>query len=250
MKRQARSRQARQAVRMARRRAAGMAVAVLVLLGTGAMALERLLDPASFPVRTLRLGGELAHIDRAQVRDLALAHAAGGFLRVDVDGMRAAVGALPWVREAAVRRVWPDIIEVEVREHRALAQWRGSALLSEQGVLFSPPRAQWPEGLPAFTGPDGSAAGVVQRYRELHGILGPVGLTVVSLEMSERRALRLGLDNGLMVLLGRDDPQARLERFVRVYPKALEQQAAGIMQVDLRYTNGFAVAWKKAAPAV
>ncbi|MGE0082178.1 MAG: cell division protein FtsQ/DivIB [Thiohalomonadaceae bacterium] len=250
MRRQARARRDRQAARAARRRLFGRLLIGVVLLGAGGFALERLLDPARFPVRTLRLGGELAHIDQAQMRDIALAHAAGGFLRVDVEGLRAAIGSLPWVREAAVRRVWPDTIEVELREHHALAQWRSEALVSEEGVLFAPPRSQWPEGLPAFSGPDGSVTAVAQRYRELREILAPIGLTVASLDMSERRALSLGLGNGLTVLLGRDDPQARLERFVRAYPKALEQHAAGIAQVDLRYTNGFAVAWKKAAPAV
>lgn len=250
MKRQARARQDVQAVRTLRWRLIGRLLIVIALLGAGGFALDYLLEPSRFPVRTVRLGGELAHVDAAEVRDIVLAHTSGGFLRVDVAGLRETIGALPWVREVAVRRVWPDLLEVDVREHRALAQWRAEALVSEEGVLFAPPRSQWPEGLPAFSGPDGSAAGLAQRYREVREILGPIGLTVMYLDLSERRALQLGLGNGLTVLLGRDDPLARLERFVLVYPKALEQHAAEIAQVDLRYTNGFAVAWKKDAPAV
>jgi cell division protein FtsQ len=248
MKRQARTRKAQQAGRAARRRGLAFVLVFFAVFGVSAFAAERFLEPDSFPIRTLRLGGEVIHTSGEQVRAIAAAHAAAGFFRVDVDAMQAEIGALPWVRDVAVRRVWPDVIAVDLREHRAVAQWQDAALVSTEGHLFTPAQQQWPSGLPRLAGPQGSAAGVAQRYRELREVLAPLGLGIAGLSMSERRALRLRLDNGLVVLLGRDDPQVRLERFVRVYPKALAERAADIAQVDLRYTNGFAVAWKKPDP--
>jgi cell division protein FtsQ len=232
----------------ARLRVAGLMLALVAVIGAVGLGVQHLLEPSALPVRTLRLGGELTHTRGEHVSAIAQAHAAGGFLALDVDAMRSEINALPWVREVAVRRIWPDVVAVELREHHALARWGEAALVSEEGHVFAPADSDWPQGLPVLAGPQDSAPGVAQRHRELRQILAPLGLGVAALRMSERRALELHLDNGLVVLLGRDDPQARLERFVRVYPTALAGRADGIAQVDLRYTNGFAVAWKKPNP--
>ena len=247
MRRQARphDRQTRWPMRL---RVAALTLALAAVVGATGAGVQHLLEPTALPVRTLRLGGELTHTRSEHVRAIARAHAAGGFLALDVDAMRSEINALPWVREVAVRRIWPDVVAVELREHQALARWGEAALVSEEGHVFAPADSEWPQGLPVLAGPLDSAPGVAQRYRELHQMLAPLGLGVAALRMSERRALELRLDNGLVVLLGRDDPQVRLERFVRVYPTALAGRADGIAQVDLRYTNGFAVAWKKPNP--
>ena len=75
-------------------------------------------------------------------------------------------------------------------------------------------------------------------------MLAPLGLNVTRLQLSERRAWRMTLNDGLELRLGRDGVERRLQRFVEVYPGVLKQQLARIAAVDLRYTNGFAVQWK------
>src|SRR5690606_41651933 len=50
-------------------------------------------------------------------------------------------------------------------------------------------------------------------------------------------------DNGTEVLGGRDEARARLQRFVRVLPQLLAAQARPLDRADLRYTNGFTLAW-------
>jgi len=55
------------------------------------------------------------------------------------------------------------------------------------------------------------------------------------------------LDNGMALMLGRQEKShERLLRFVRSYNRVLAARAEQIEQVDLRYTNGFAVRWKPA----
>lgn len=152
------------------------------------------------------------------------------------------------MNQAAVRRVWPDVVEVEIREQKALARWGGTALVSEEGKVFAPPVTEWPEGLPTFLGPEGTPGGMAAHYRELREVLTPVGLKMSSLTMNDRRALTMELDNGVQVLLGRSDQQSRLERFVRAYPLVVEGNVATVGQVDLRYTNGFSVIWKTQVP--
>jgi cell division protein FtsQ len=46
-------------------------------------------------------------------------------------------------------------------------------------------------------------------------------------------------------MLGRTEPLARIERFVRVLPVVLASAPGVIERADLRYANGFAIRWRE-----
>ncbi len=61
-------------------------------------------------------------------------------LDVDLVALRDRVRALPWVREASVRRVLPSTLIVDVRERTPLARWQHQgefALIDETGEVLS-----------------------------------------------------------------------------------------------------------------
>ena len=82
-------------------------------------------------------------------------------------------------------------------------------------------------------------------YSMAKAIIEPLGLSIRQLSMDSRRAYRLTLSNGIVVLLGRENMQDRLKRFARVYKKVLATRAQDIARVDTRYSNGLAVGWNK-----
>ena len=84
-----------------------------------------------------------------------------------------------------------------------------------------------------------------QRFNEMNNFLEKIGLKVVQIDVDQRRAWRIRLDNGLRLRLGRRRVLDRLKRFIAVYPVIVARQAGVIEQVDLRYTNGLAVRWRK-----
>ncbi len=100
-----------------------------------------------------------------------------------------------------------------------------------------------PSGLPELNGPDGLEATLTASYYEMGKALAADGLTITHLIQDQRRSWHVGLDNGIELRLGHDDAYAHLLRFVRLYPRVLATRASEIATVDLRYTNGFAVAW-------
>ena len=55
----------------------------------------------------------------------------------------------------------------------------------------------------------------------------------------------LGRANEIEVVLGRENVLERLQRLTKIYPGALAKRSAEIKSIDLRYTNGMAVRWKK-----
>ena len=88
---------------------------------------------------------------------------------------------------------------------------------------------------------------ITELYRDLSAQLAPLNLHIVSLRLDELREVQFELQNGIEVVLGREERFARLQRFVKVYNKTLVQHATQIRRVDLRYSNGMAVQWNNKA---
>ena len=96
--------------------------------------------------------------------------------------------------------------------------------------------------------PDGArTTQVTAYYFDLQRQLSPLGLRIVSLGMDARRAWELTLDNGISLTLGSRDAERQMQRFVRFYPQVMAARASDIAQIDLRYSNGFAVRWRTPA---
>lgn len=202
------------------------------------------LPEREFPIRTLKVEGTFEHVGRDEVAAVVAPLAARGFFETDVGGIRAALLELPWVRAASVRRVWPDALHVTLIEERAVARWDEGGLVNAEGRVFHPATDETPDGLPLLKGPPRSAPQLVSSYQILQRELAPLGLAIVDLRMDARRAWELTLANGIRLTLGRQDAEQQVRRFASLYPGAMAARAADIEQVDLRYSNGFAVRWR------
>ncbi|AKC87291.1 cell division protein FtsQ/DivIB [Pseudoxanthomonas suwonensis] len=196
-----------------------------------------------WPLSRLRATGEFERVQAEQLRAAVAPYAARGFFAVDLDAAQQAVEGLPWVEHARVRKQWPDVLEIHVVEHRPFAFWGQDRLLSERGQLFPLPKDLADERLPRLDGPEARTAEVVGLYNEARAMFAPLGYGVAQLGMDARGSWSMTLDNGLEVVVGRDDARARMQRFARVLPQLLVRQARPIARADLRYTNGFTLAW-------
>ena len=204
-----------------------------------------------FALRSIEVKTPVAHVTEAQIRLVAERQVRGTFFTVDLEGVRNSLEKLPWVREARVERRWPDTLVVSLTEHVPLARWNDNALINQAGEVFV---AAVSTHLPRLSGPEDSSAEVVAAYRRHRAVLAPLGMTIDELRLSPRRAWRLRLTNGMQLALGREQADARLARFIAVYPRlfgaqpatqALAAAAASApitpATVDLRYPDGFAV---------
>jgi cell division protein FtsQ len=200
------------------------------------------------PMRHLALQGELAHVTREQAAGAARLGAAGTFFSVDLDAVRRAFEALPWVRKVEVRRLWPDRILVAIEEHVALARWGSDAptkrLVNTYGEVFEGELSDAVR-LPQFAGPAGSAEEMTRRYGAFRQVLARLEIEPRQVLLSPRYAWQLRLSNGLTLELGRDQLKEpvleRLSRFVAFHAQTLGSLNRRPDYVDLRYPNGFAL---------
>lgn len=217
----------------------GLAVVFLIGLGRSAAVLAQLSRVAVITVE-----GELHELRRDDVAALLVGQAKGNFFSVDLAAVRRAAMTSPWVEDAVVQRRWPGTLIVAITEKRPVARWGQGALISSRGEVFSPVTAKDVSGLPVLFGPVDKAVHVMEQYRAMNGILRAIGSHVTELQLSERRAWFLTLDNGIRVVVDNDDPVRKLQRFVYLYERQLMPDADSIASIDLRYRNGISVAWK------
>jgi cell division protein FtsQ len=186
------------------------------------------------------------HVNSALLRSSGAIPTRGNFFSVNLDAVRERFEAVPWVRRADVRRIWPDTLRVGIEEHQPLAVWSDGRLVNRQGELFTAnvAEADAQADLLQFSGPPGSEAQVTRRWAELQQQLAPLRLEPEAVSLSNRYAWSARLDNGLMLLLGREQDvpiSERVARWVAAYPQAQTTLNRDVVSVDLRYPNGFAM---------
>lgn len=197
----------------------------------------------SVPVTTLELSGTFQRLSPLQLEAAVVDSIDRGFLGLDLRIIEQEIEALDWVDSAKLARKWPDTLAVSIVEQKAAARWGERGLLNARGELFTDDRRyQLPE-LPVLFGPSGSEHEVAERYLVLRDRLAAANLGLAGLVMDERGAWRIDLDGGQRIRLGKRNVTNRLDRFFGYVLPALAGELDRVRYVDMRYTNGFAVAW-------
>jgi cell division protein FtsQ len=223
-----------------------LAAAVIALPLVGALngwfAAER------WPFRQLRIDAAFERVNAEQVRAAVSQRLEPGFFATDLGAVRAAVEQVPWVARAEVRRRWPDQLEVRLFERRAAAAWRDGRLVGDDGALFEVPGDTVPGGLPVLDGPAERAPEMLAFLRRIDAQMRGSGLAPAQLGLSARGSWRLSTWDGAEIVLGREAPAERLQRFLDALRQIDAQAGLVLVRADLRYANGFAVEWRQSAP--
>jgi len=191
-----------------------------------------------FPLKEVKVQGQLNHVTSEQVKLIVERHLKGNFFTLNLERTRDAFEKLPWARNVSVRRRWPDQIVVVIEEHQALARWGNIALVNSHGELF---HAASDATLPVFYGPGDGVLEVTNEYSNYSKILKNADFKIGQINLSPRRAWEIKTNDGMLIALGRVDMASRLETFVKGYNTTLKQLNVKIDYADLRYPNGFAV---------
>lgn len=221
---------------------------VTVLLAAALLLTGGLYLPARatdmLPIRYVRTTGLFHYLSREDIKSALKPLVATNFISADMQAIRRAVEALPWVASATVERVWPDAVDIDVVERRPYARWGDGALLTEQGVLFAPKNAASFTQLPKLTGPEGRHPKVLEIGKGIQTELEDQSLDLAEFDINSREAWTITLTSGTVIELGRSEQLKKLRRFLKTLPALGRERFGAVAGVDLRYPNGFAVAWK------
>jgi len=214
-------------------------LAALVPWGTG-----EVLNAMDRQVMAVDITSNLVGENRVALERSAGQWVGRSFFATDLSDVKNQLEQRPWVESAAVRRVWPDRLAIEIREKKPLAYWSDGRLVSRSGEVFAPSNPEVAGKLPLLSGPDERVMDVIRMARTMSDTLAEHSLGFAGLSLEQRGAWTLTLSNGIEVVLGRDQVTERFERFVTVYQERLVSRASEVKRVDARYSNGVAVKWK------
>lgn len=220
-----------------------LVVFLLLAVATAALPIAERLDGQT--VNSVRVAGQFKHVSRVALETVVADQITKGFFEVDVEAVRAASTALPWVREASVRRVWPDSLHVAIVEREPVARWNDDTLMEADGTLFQAHGKATELSLPKLAGPPQSEREVFAAHGRFRTVLGPLGGGIESLRLLERGGWRLTLANGTTLVLAQGQGASTLKRFARAAAKEIAEHLDQIEHVDLRYAGGFAVRLKR-----
>ena len=205
----------------------------------------------AFALGGITVQGDVAHTSAATLRANVAPQLSGNFFTVDLAATRRAFEGVPWVRQAVVRREFPNRLRVVLQEHQPVAYWGdegGSRMVNEHGELFEANDGEVDvEGLPRLGGPDRQAAQVLAMYRAVAPLFAPLDLNAEQMELTGRGSWRLWLDTGATVELGRGDVAEvlpRVQRFVQTLTQVTSRygrRPEALVSADLRYGDGFAI---------
>jgi cell division protein FtsQ len=233
---------------MASRALVGLALLALLVWG-----LVWLARGPWFAFKRLTVQGELTHNSVASLRNQVLVQLHGGYFTLDLQVARAAFETAPWVRQAQVRRVWPDQLVVRLEEHQPRAVWERDddedQLVNTRGEVFDGNADDLDDSLaaslPVLHGPKGSAPQMLAMHARLVPVFTPMGAEVKRLELSERGSWRAVLANASVLELGRGEP-AEVEQRTRRFVASVSEVSAklghrAVESADLRHREGYAL---------
>jgi cell division protein FtsQ len=223
-------------------------VAVLVLLA-GIYGFYKVMTDAT--VAELDVVGTRNATEQQQV----LAHVSpilkNNYFTADLRQIRDSSLELSWVDRVVVSRAWPNSIKLRVMPKHPVARWGTGRLLSDSGDIFNAAAPMQTQHLPLLHGPAAHSKMMMRRYHEINELFLPVNLRLKELYLTERMTWFMQFDNGLRVMVDKDQTMTKLQRLSHLAHGELNPVWSRISAIDLRYRNGMSIQWKNStAPRI
>lgn len=171
-------------------------------------------------------------------------------LYFDVDEVRARLEALPAVKTAEVRRIWPGRIYIRIEERRPVARWQMDGVtrvIDEDGHTITGRSDVQAQSLPLVVGK--GAAEAAKSFLALLATQPDFKSNVkVAVRVGERR-WNLQLANGVEVRLPEEGAEAALAELVKL-DREQKILARDIKAIDLRFADRFIVKLPQGSPLI
>lgn len=203
-------------------------VAVIVLV----------LQLANKPITQLEVNENLNYITSKDIRGQLEGMFPNGFVSLDVEVIKNKLEALPMVATARVEKTWMGKLQIVITEEVPVAIWNNNKLLSQKGEVL--PVAIPDMALPSLISSEQDSRRVMEhfllfnRWSKRHGLeLSALSHSSSGWLLTHKDALRIWLD-GANAMKGLKQLESVIHQI----------QLKRISRIDMRYEQGFAVAWK------
>jgi len=210
-------------------------------------------NPENLTIESVEVTGEFRILDTKKLQPLIEAYAKTNLFLLDEENLERALENNPWVHSAALTHVWPKKLIVKIYEQKPVAHWGKAQMLAENGEIIKASMEKDKGELPLLYSPNRSGRNMGRNmangFLEIRKMMKGFPVKLVEFKEDARGSWKIKLENGMTLKIGREHQAKRLKRFMVAYEESLNTVLDKISVVDLRYTNGFAVKWKKGLSA-
>lgn len=206
---------------------------VFALTGETRDVTQAVTSAAGFAINNVKVSGnaETSEIDILEKIGL---DGTTSLMALDAAATRDALKTLPWILDAEVRKVYPDTIEIKLKEKVAFGIWQHGmelSLIEKSGKVIATLRDNKFAHLPLFVGQN-AAAGAEEIMRDFDQWPDVKARVKAFMRVAGRR-WNVQLDNGIVIKL----PEHRMDRAMAELAQFNREQQVlerDILAVDLR----------------
>lgn len=153
---------------------------------------------------------------------------------------------LSWVEHAKVSRDWHRGVMIEATPRKPIANFGSQELLDANGVVFSPanPSDLMNPNLVTLHGAVTEVDDIMRQMWYINEHFSPLGLMADDLILTPRHTWVIRFHNGLRVVVDNENTEQKLHQLSVVLKTQFTDRIDDMQSVDLRYKNGFSIAWK------
>ncbi len=191
------------------------------------------------------------HVKPKELKKLVIMELNGTALTTDLGPIYKSVLSHPWIKEATVRRIWPNKILVNLVEHNIIGVWSDGRFVTQAGKLLQFDKLQSESinkekncFLLKLDGPNETVTAVLDRARMISKKAIKVGLQTTGVQLTSQYDWRVFFSNGMKMELGGENLETplekRLDNFFNSIAWVRKKIKKDLISVDLRYAQGFA----------
>jgi len=206
-------------------------------------------NPENLTIESVEVTGDLKVLNKKQLKPVIESYTKTNLYLLDEESLEKAIEANPWVHSASLMQQWPNKLVIRIHEQNAVAHWGATEMLADNGQIIKASLGTKNSDLPLLHSPNGKGRNMASGFLEIRKMMKGFPEKLVEFKEDTRGSWKIKLENGMTLKIGREHQAKRLKRFMVAYEESLSEVIDKISIVDLRYTNGFAVKWKKGLSA-
>ena len=228
------------------RRSIQIAVLVLALFLLGLVGWLSTQKDSPFyqPIENYELVSPLQQVTQNEISSAVKPYLGSSFWDIPLNKIQADLTHLDWVKSAQVKRKWPNLLYISIKEQVPVARWGEAGLVNRSGEVFFPKSIEGFKNLVQLDGALDQSEQVLRHFINLQSQFSNLDLTIKSLSLSSDNVWHIGFLNGPSVILDSLNYEHKLQRFLKAYPKLDLAMRKSARIYDLRYSNGFIIAKK------
>ncbi|KRG32227.1 cell division protein FtsQ [Psychrobacter sp. P11F6] len=174
------------------------------------------------------------------------------FFTSDLQALRDITTGMAWVDQVSISRDWQRGIVVTALPKQAVANFGTERLVDAKGAVFVPADSKdlTQERFATLQGEITQAPVIMQQMQQVNDWYAPLGMQVEDIILSPRMTWLIRFDNGLRVIVDNENTAQKLLSLSQLLGNQLSERRGEIQSVDLRYKNGFTIAWDMAQPKI